>query len=833
MILFSFLLLIIPISNSEILAANPVPADCVSLTGYYPRAPEGVTYYTFGNPLETYNGYKSYFRVFIPPGAVVEDMLILEYGKQMAVARHNVIMPATVLPEFPPSGYIANNRYLLSELEADNQWVTENLEGYLYISHDSFYPYLENSRAGWLYVKVGGGQYSDYYSNQFTVKVDAKVYNVWWDKYIQNEEGWNNNVQNVGVYIDPTGTQPSLSVDPASRAALNTSGEVTFSVSNTGTGNMSWDAKVNTDGSWLKIKSGSSGVNGGSIVCLYNANTGLTERTETITVTATGATNSPIMVTVTQAGAGGRVVSIIPDTGLTDIRSIKINPISYTKLDKNGNDLPDSAESWVMIRDKVTGLVWESKDEKDGRQNPDNLHDSDNLYAWYDSNSATNGGYPGKEPAIHRKNTEEYINELNKNRFGGFNDWRLPTINEIISLSSYDSDPKISRSYFPNTQDGPYWTSDSYNYLNNNMCAWALDFKCGNTVYLSKDDEGYYARAVRGTRALLDAADRFKDNGDGTVTDKAYGLMWEKSPVPKFKKWDEALTYCDNLKLANYNDWRIPSVKELQSLADYKKNAPPAINKNLFSLDAPYFYWTATTEDGSIPYQSYAWFLDFTDGSPFAYLKSVMKNYVRAVREIPVISVSPSSKVVWYTNGSINFDVYVSGRDPSTCSANVIEGSDWLRCKLDMGDDKKTGTAKCEYDENTKAESRTATIQIIGNGADNSPVDLLLTQETFCAASESDGVLQLYNIVYGDSVNKSYYWGIFINQEVGRYYKLSNLGILPSVLCAEPATLDINLSIDIPLVVMGDKSCKMKLLFQENMSNENEFYFLATDEKCE
>ena len=35
-----------------------------------------------------------------------------------------------------------------------------------------------------------------------------------------------------------------------------------------------------------------------------------------------------------------------------------INPQSYTKLDAQGNDLPDSADEWVMVRDNVTELIW-------------------------------------------------------------------------------------------------------------------------------------------------------------------------------------------------------------------------------------------------------------------------------------------------------------------------------------------------------------------------------------------------------------------------------------------------------------------------------------------
>ena len=50
------------------------------------------------------------------------------------------------------------------------------------------------------------------------------------------------------------------------------------------------------------------------------------------------------------------------------------NPQSYTKLDANGNDLPDEATEWVMVRDNVTGLIWESKTDDNS------IHDKDNTY---------------------------------------------------------------------------------------------------------------------------------------------------------------------------------------------------------------------------------------------------------------------------------------------------------------------------------------------------------------------------------------------------------------------------------------------------------------------
>jgi hypothetical protein len=57
---------------------------------------------------------------------------------------------------------------------------------------------------------------------------------------------------------------------------------------------------VTSGGSWLAISSGTSGTNSGTINCSFTANTSSSARTATIRVTATGATGSPVDVTVTQ-----------------------------------------------------------------------------------------------------------------------------------------------------------------------------------------------------------------------------------------------------------------------------------------------------------------------------------------------------------------------------------------------------------------------------------------------------------------------------------------------------------------------------------------------------
>ncbi len=58
----------------------------------------------------------------------------------------------------------------------------------------------------------------------------------------------------------------------------------------------------------------------------------------------------------------------------------------------------------------------------------------------------------------------------------------------------------------------------------------------------------------------------YTDNGNGTVSDNVTGLMWQKDMGVK-RTYAEALIVADTMQLAGYTDWRIPTIKELYSLA--------------------------------------------------------------------------------------------------------------------------------------------------------------------------------------------------------------------------------------------------------------------------
>jgi GH25 family lysozyme M1 (1,4-beta-N-acetylmuramidase) len=97
-------------------------------------------------------------------------------------------------------------------------------------------------------------------------------------------------------------TQPVLSVTPQDVALPSAAESTNLTVSNSGTGTLSYNASVTSGSSWLQITSGSVGGNSGTIIVAYSANTGA-QRIGNVIVTANAAGGSPSVVTITQAAA--------------------------------------------------------------------------------------------------------------------------------------------------------------------------------------------------------------------------------------------------------------------------------------------------------------------------------------------------------------------------------------------------------------------------------------------------------------------------------------------------------------------------------------------------
>lgn len=295
----------------------------------------------------------------------------------------------------------------------------------------------------------------------------------------------------------------------------------------------------------------------------------------------------------------------LPDTGQTkyytqtpgEDSDYYIYSRSFTKLDLSGQELPDKASEWHMVKDNVSGLIWDVKTE-DG-----SIHDKHNVYSWEQA-------------------TKTYVKKLNQLKFGGYQDWRLPTVKELTSLiNRSQSNPATDTEYFPHTVPSFYWAGTTMPYMED--YSWIVDFATGYVFSYCQPNK-YHVRAVRGIPEEL--VHTVTDNEDGTVTDFTTGLMWKKE-TEKMLTWEEALTYCERLNFAGYLDWRLPNVNELLSLVDYSQNEP-CINTELFPNTRNEPYWTSTT---NVLVPTHAWMVLFNHGNVGSKEKT-KSIFVRPVR---------------------------------------------------------------------------------------------------------------------------------------------------------------------------------------------------------
>ena len=285
-----------------------------------------------------------------------------------------------------------------------------------------------------------------------------------------------------------------------------------------------------------------------------------------------------------------------------------INPASYT-----------SSVDGLTVRDNVTGLTWQRSPDTDGNGVLDR---SDKLT--FDQAQAL----PAK---------------LNAAKFGGFDDWRLPTIKELYSLfDGRGTDPSGSTMDADTSGLSPYLDTKSFQFVYGNVTGErVIDSQyASSTKYVGPGARGFpklfgvnfadgrikgydlfmpggrtgktfFVLCVRGSPAY--GKNDLHDNSDGTITDRATGLMWSKADSGQGMNWQAALAWVQQKNVAKFlghDDWRLPGVKELQSIVDYSRSPDTshspaidplftctAITNEARQLDWP-FYWSATTHAG-------------------------------------------------------------------------------------------------------------------------------------------------------------------------------------------------------------------------------------------
>jgi len=133
--------------------------------------------------------------------------------------------------------------------------------------------------------------------------------------------------------------------------------------------------------------------------------------------------------------------------------------------------------------------------------------------------------------------------------------------------------------------------------------------------------------AIGVSSAVMAATDVWVANGDGTVTDVATGLIWQQQDDDIERNHANAISFCQNLSLAGQSDWRLPNIKELTSLVDYRQTNP-SIDVAAFPNTNSSVYWSASSRASS---SSSAWLVFFSFGVVNSNFKTNF-NFVRCVR---------------------------------------------------------------------------------------------------------------------------------------------------------------------------------------------------------
>ncbi|MDD5071144.1 MAG: DUF1566 domain-containing protein [Patescibacteria group bacterium] len=169
-------------------------------------------------------------------------------------------------------------------------------------------------------------------------------------------------------------------------------------------------------------------------------------------------------------------IKTLPDTGQTSSYTATYGEDNdYTSANSPSTCNPSFTDNGNgTITDNCTGLMWKKCTEPD--------------------TSTTNcAGY------VNNVNWENALSQCQNLIFGGYNNWRLPNVKELMSIVNYQNSlPAINTTYFPNTNPGSntyYWSSTTV--VHNTTSAWGVSFGYGLVDYTGKI-YNLYVRCVRG-----------------------------------------------------------------------------------------------------------------------------------------------------------------------------------------------------------------------------------------------------------------------------------------------------------------------------------------------
>ena len=234
-----------------------------------------------------------------------------------------------------------------------------------------------------------------------------------------------------------------------------------------------------------------------------------------------------------------------------------------------------------IVSDAVTGLMWQD--------------DNPTIYNPISGNSA-----------------ESYCSNLS---LGGFTDWRLPLVDELLSIANRNVfAPAIDPSYFRTIGNfRQYWSGTTIDAGERRL----VDFYYGDESSVNSV-QSYPVRCVRGavkTQTLQ------RDASNGVVIDTQAKLVWQDNTSPSKGYWADAVDYCQALTLNGSSDWRLPNIHELLTVIDFESTR--GVYKSTFNYN-PDNAWSSTTVIGNTS----AAFSVYNPSSSFFFITTYYKSHV-------------------------------------------------------------------------------------------------------------------------------------------------------------------------------------------------------------
>ena len=113
------------------------------------------------------------------------------------------------------------------------------------------------------------------------------------------------------------------------------------------------------------------------------------------------------------------------------------------------------------------------------------------------------------------------------------------------------------------------------------------------------------------------------------LIDSKTGLMWQDNSATKNTKkdWQGALDFCSELRLAGYDDWRLPTIKELETVVGVSPRNMD-MKKGFKNVGGSGYYWSSSAHESN---EAFAWMMNFKRGYEYNNYKTY-ERHVRCVR---------------------------------------------------------------------------------------------------------------------------------------------------------------------------------------------------------